>query len=282
MENVIFNMKLMLEKVITTASFQGRNYQNGQKAKEGLIRSQKLINLLHEGVKEALISKGIKKSNIYPPKGDSKPELELTGFFKKKNQDVCVIPKNISKIPRKIEWGPLSFENLMDNYGLEFTRNTLVINIRSQLSSIAKNSDTLFERTYAEADNLHRLYNDIVLGEVYLIPVFEYDEIKMLENKVGFKDKQTNLEKYISFFHNINGRVSTNGENYKYERCSLIIVDFSKENPKIYNSTSELKKDNLVSQTFNLELNKITFDRFVEELLEIYSERHKLENILEG
>ena len=44
------------------------------------------------------------------------------------------------------------------------------------MSSLAKNSDTLFERTFAEAQNLHMRYPDIVLGEVYLIPVHEYDD----------------------------------------------------------------------------------------------------------
>ena len=69
----------------------------------------------------------------------------------------------------------------IDPYGEEYSKNTLVINVRSQMSSLAKNSDTLFERTFAEAMNLHMQYPDIVLGEVYLIPINEYDDEEALQ-----------------------------------------------------------------------------------------------------
>ena len=44
------------------------------------------------------------------------------------------------------------------------------------MSSLAKNADTLFERIFAKSLNLHMRYPNIVLGEVYLIPVYEYDD----------------------------------------------------------------------------------------------------------
>lgn len=93
----------------------------------------------------------------------------------------------------------MKFENKSDPYGFDFSTNSLVINVRSQMSSLAKNSDTLFERTFAEAQNLHMRYKDIVLGEVYLIPTHEYDDTLVAQNRVGFKTNQTNIEKYISF-----------------------------------------------------------------------------------
>lgn len=71
------------------------------------------------------------------------------------------------------------------------------------MSSLAKNSDTLFERTFAESQNLHMRYPNIVLGEVYLIPVREYDDELVKSNRVGFKARQTNIEKYISFFNSM-------------------------------------------------------------------------------
>lgn len=53
----------------------------------------------------------------------------------------------------------LNFDGILkgerDKYGFEFTEHTLSVNVRSQLSSIAKNFDTLYERTFAEAINLH-------------------------------------------------------------------------------------------------------------------------------
>lgn len=281
MQNTVNQIKTILESTITSATFNGASYPNGQKAKESLIRSQKLINLVHEKVKQELIAHKVKPNNILPPLNQSKPELELTGFFKKKNQDICVIPSNITKISRTINWGPLGHENLLDCYGEEFSKNVLSINVRSQLSSLAKNTDTLFERTYAEAQNLHALYNDIVLGEVYLIPVYEYDNTTMLENKVTFKRSETNLEKYISFFSNISNRENTTTDFYKYEECALIIVDFSLPIPKIYKTTQELKNSGLVSNNFNVELNNISFDNFISKLLKKYEKRHNINNILD-
>lgn len=52
----------------------------------------------------------------------------------------------------------------------------------------------------------------------------------------------------------------------KYERCALLIVDFSKEIPKIYNTSEELKEDGLIYDDFALELGDISFVN----LLKIY------------
>ena len=157
----------------------------------------------------------------------SKPEIKLAGFLKQKNQDITVVPRNIQPQPTEITWGPLSHEGIQDLFGFEYTSNSLVINVRSQLSSLAKNADTLFERTFAEAMNLHLIYKDIVLGDVYLIPVYEYEQSAAKINKVKFSNKRTNLEKYISFFSSVSGRINTDEDEFKYERCALIIADFS-------------------------------------------------------
>ena len=114
-------IKETLETAITTASVDGRIYANGQKAKEGLIRSSKLINFLHEAIKEQLSAIGIDKSRIVPAIGASGPELKLAGFLKMKDQDVCVFPKTVQKIPRTIGWGPLQFEKVKDPNGFDFT-----------------------------------------------------------------------------------------------------------------------------------------------------------------
>lgn len=123
----------------------------------------------------------------------------MAGFIKQKKQDVCVMPKKIQKANSEIDWGPMAHLRRNDEYGYEFSRNSLVINVRSQLSSLGKNYDTLFERTVAEAQNLHMRYPDIVLGEVYLIPVYEYDDVKAKDNIVDFSTKHSDIENYIFF-----------------------------------------------------------------------------------
>ena len=143
LDNALFNIKKSIEDAII---------ENGTVGKNNLIRTQKPIKLLHEVVKSELIKKNINPRRIRPLTENSAGELDLAGFFKKKNQDVCVIPDNIEMKPEKLDFeGILYGQN--DIYGKEFTERTLSINARSQLSSSAKNFDTLYERTFAEALN---------------------------------------------------------------------------------------------------------------------------------
>ena len=265
----LLGFKNMIENSIIT---------NGVKGKESTIRSSSLINLIHQAVKYELIEQGVNEKNIYPPFGETKPEIKLAGFLKQKNQDICVLPEKIEKHSIIIDWGPLSFENKEDPYGYEFSENILVINVRSQMSSLAKNSDTLFERTFAEAQNLHMRYNNIVLGEVYLIPTHEYDDELVKTNKVGFKRNATNIEKYISFFDSINNRPEK-GDSYCYERCTLLIVDFNRDVPKLYKNSEELKRDGLISKDFSIEYNTLAFETFAQDILKIYSERFDINNL---
>ncbi|HEL9638730.1 TPA: hypothetical protein U2D09_000415 [Streptococcus suis] len=252
--------------------------ERGEKGKESMIRSSQPINLIHDATKYELINQGIDEKNIFPPLGETKPELKLAGFLKQKKQDICVVPNSVQKIPTIVNWGPLAFNKKTDEYGFEFSEQTLIINVRSQMSSLNKNSDTLFERTYAEALNLHMRYQKAVLGEVYLIPTHEYDDSSVKNNIVAFKDKQTDLEKYISFFNSISGR-SENGNDYSYERCALLIVDFNREQPHLYSSTDELKADKLVSDDFEIEYSNINFQNFAKDILSIYSTRFNLDNL---
>jgi len=263
-------MKDLLEKSIE---------EHGLKGKESLIRSSAFINMIHEAVKQDLIDNGVDPLHLMPPKNMTKPEMRIAGFLKRKDQDVCTTPVDIHPSRRKITWGPEAVENKYDEYGDEFTRKTLVINVRSQMSSLAKNTDTLFERTFAEPMNLHMIYNDLVLGEVYLIPVFEYEQGTMTENQVTFVNHKTNIEKYIAFFDAVSGRNDISAELYKYERCALLIVDFRSKTPKMYHNTKELIDDDLLPEKYPIEYANISYDNFIESLLKIYDNRFGLDHL---
>ena len=252
--------------------------ENGADGKQSMIRSSVLINLIHDAVKYELIEQGVNPSNIYPHLNETKPEIKLAGFLKQKDQDVCVVPTNISKSKQPINWGPMSFLNKEDPYGYEYSTNTLVINVRSQMSSLAKNADTLFERTFAEALNLHMRYPKMVLGEVYLIPVYEYDDTAVSRYEVSFKQHQTDIEKYISFFDSINNRHLEDAP-YMYERCALLVVDFSKRQPKLFRNSAELKSAGLISRNFDIEYASLSFDSFADDILRIYASRYDINNI---
>lgn len=272
--DIVKQMKDSLENVIKTAKYKNKKYENGLKAKEAYIRSQKLIMFLHEYIKEEFWKNGIDEKNIFPPIGKTKPELKLCGFLKKKNQDITIINRNFKPKETNINWGPLAYEGLVDDFGKEYTEKCLIINVRSQLSSVAKNTDTLFERTFAEALNLHIVYPNAVLGEVYLIPVYEYDEELMNRCQVGFKRTRVNIEKYISFFNSISNRKNSNDELYKYERAALLIVDFAREFPKVYTTHDELVRDGVVSSDFRLSYDNISILHFAKDLLEVYKKRN--------
>lgn len=266
----LITFKRKIEEAILTGGVNG---------KQSIIRSSELINLIHDAVKNEFIIKGVNPENIFPPFNETKPELKMAGFLKQKDQDICVVPSVLQMQPTIINWGPLAFENKKDPYGANYSENTLVVNVRSQMSSLEKNSDTLFERTVAEALNLHMKYPKIVLGEVYLIPVYEYNDEMVKNHKVGFKNRQTNIEKYISFFNSINGR-KIGEDDYAYERCALLIVDFSEDIPHLFKDSYELKKAGLISSNFNIEYASLNFHDFAEDILNVYAERFDLSNIL--
>jgi len=256
-------------------SIENAIIHNGTEGKNNLIRSQKPIKLLHEVVKSELISNKIKPSLIFPKLGDSHGELSLSGFFKKKDQDISLMPNGIKPHSEK-----LNFEGILygktDKFGKNLTERTLTINVRSQLSSSAKNFDTLYERTFAEALNLHLRCPQMVLGEFYMIAVNEYDSDSANNKIVKFKDITSidkHIEKYLLSFSAINGRNDILKDHYKYERVCLLIVDFSKKIPKIYNTDEELKEDNLLPAGTLATIKNLSFPNFINDLLEIYSTR---------
>ncbi len=256
-------------------SIEGAIRTGGTKAKNNLIRSQQPIKLLHEVVKSELIGHGVNREQIYPSLNESAGELKLAGFFKCKNQDICVVPDNVDPITEKLSFEGILY-GLVDQFGQEWTEKTLSINVRSQLSSFAKNFDTLYERTFAEALNLHLRCPKMVLGELYMIAVNEYDSNASNNYEVAFRDIRNvkkHIEKYILAFSAINNRRADYALHYKYERACLLIVDFSSSIPKIYDTTEQLMADNLLPKDTVASMDKLGFSNFVSDLLTVYKDR---------
>lgn len=250
---------------------EGAIIEGGVKAKQAIIRSSKPINLIHEAVKADLIRHGISRDRIHPPLGHTKPELRLAGFIKQKHQDVCVEPEGYTPDEEVMTEGIL--REATDYYGKEFTERTISINIRSQMSSLAKNFDTLYERTIAEAQNLHVRCPKMVLGEVYMIPVKEYCSNTMKTNCVKFIDKVGAVEKYIKSFQAINGRLDYTREEYKYEQVCLLLVDFQQTPAKIYSTNQELYDDGLLDENTTASIEQLSWETFTANLLKHYQTR---------
>ncbi len=245
--------------------------ENGEAGKLSLIRSQKPIKQIHEAVKTSLLQNGIGVALINPPPDQSSPEATLSGFLKPKAQDITIFPPTIPRVQEVIDVGFL--EGKIDIYGRELTERSLSINVRSQLSSLSKNFDTLYERTFAEALNFHLRCPQMCLGEVYMIPVFEYDTGAAQEHRIAFARGFRNVEKYLQAFNAIGGRIATVGDLYKYERVCLLVVDFNRAIPKIYSTDEDLRVDGLLSDDSTASIEKLTFDAFIPALLDTYRAR---------
>ncbi len=261
-QQAVDNFKYLIENAIKVG---------GITAKEAIIRSSKPINNIHEAVKADFIRKGISKERIHPPLGQSKPELKLAGFIKHKHQDVCISPD--SYVPDSEIMSEGILREATDYYGKEFTERTISINIRSQMSSLAKNFDTLYERTIAEAQNLHVRCPKMVLGEVYMIPVKEYDAIAMVKNNIAFINRIGAVEKYIKSFQAINGRDDYSRDEYKYERVCLLLVDFQQAPAKIYHNNRDLYDDELLDRESDACIDELSWESFTNSILETYNAR---------
>lgn len=254
------------KELIETSIIEG-----GIKAKEAMIRSSRPINFIHEAVKADFIRKGISPDRIHPPLGASKPELKLAGFIKQKHQDVCVSPEGYIPDSELMTEGIL--REATDYYGKDYTERTISVNIRSQMSSLAKNFDTLYERTIAEAQNLHVRCPKMVLGEVYMIPVKEYYAAVMDNNEVQFINRIGAVEKYIKSFQAINGRLDYTREDYKYERVCLLLVDFEQSPAKIYSTNQDLINDGLLDESSTASIDELSWETFTDNILSNYETR---------
>ncbi|MEZ4888443.1 MAG: hypothetical protein R3E32_27195 [Chitinophagales bacterium] len=261
-QEAVANFKYLIENAIT---------EGGNKAKTAIIRSSKPILNIHEAVKHELVRNGVDENKIFPPLGERVPELKIAGSLKKKDQDICIIP-NIKRKKEILPDGLL--EGTVDPFGIHFTSRTISINVRSQVSSIQKNFDTMYERTISEAQNLHDRCPNMVLGEVYMIAVPEYDDRQFVNKKVNFRNINPRLvEKYIKSFQAINHRKNIQKNFYQYESACLLIVDFRPDRPKIYTTIEELKKDGLLNENSSITMEGLEWENFVPNLLRIYKHR---------
>ncbi len=270
------NFKFAFERAILIA---------GDKGKQSLTTSSKHINLFHEVVKSELIRNGVRPDLVFPPQYNSAGEINFAGFIKAKKQDISAVPSAFlgNETPQTINIGMMAGQT--DPFGQNYTENSLVINVRSQMSSIGKNNDTIVERAFAETLNLHMRCPNMVLGELFVLPItgFDMNEVKkknpvfepIIKTKANRRSKTTaeNIEKTINTYSAINNRNIRNGEEYKYERLCLILADFSQTPVKIYRNDADLNADGLLPPNSTASLSGLEFTTFMSDLMSIYSAR---------
>lgn len=243
LEAALTEARSILSEAITTSSYGGKQKKNGQEAKNAAIQSSGPIQKIHavvaKSIYENLLKEGL-DTQVFPPIGSSAPELKVTGLLKAKKQDVSfTVDPHVPEIIRTgVEAGEI------DCVGFNATNRALVIGVRSQLSSLAKNFDTLVERSFAETLNLRLRCRGITLGEVYLIPLYEFKDSDLKNNVVGFKSKPVNLLRFVKIFNAITDPNYKHDDQglYKYNATMLIVADFSKKNVKILWDEADVTK----------------------------------------
>jgi hypothetical protein len=241
-----------MELLIKTLKEMKETYENAIRVGKytELIRSQKLIGMLHEFAEREL-QKRFPSQWIYRDK-------PVYGYPKVKNQDILIQPPQNSK--QNLSIGPIA-----------------TINVRSQLSSIEKNYDTLFERLFAEALNLHNRFPYLVLGYIYLLPKVGYDD-KAAKNREVRLVESYDMEKYILSFLSITNRQSPNDVPWKYERVALLIVDFEQDPPVVMDSMKTFLKEGLIKENFAklFTFEPLSIQNFFDEIYKIAMYRHYL------
>lgn len=244
LEDALSELRRILADAITTATYNGEVSPNGQAAKNAAIRSSTPIQKVHQVVQRSiydeLISLGL-TADIWPPIGRTSPELKVSGLLKSKDQDVAVtVDPHVREV---LSSGVMA--GTIDPVGFHATNRALVVGVRSQLSSVEKNFDTLAERAFAETLNLRLRCPDITLGEVYLLPLNEFDDAALKTNRVGFKRNKINLLKFAKFFNAITeSSIGANpAEIYEYNATALIVADFSSPQVRILWTPEEVEAE---------------------------------------
>jgi len=269
LEDALKVTRRILVEAITTSSYGGDLKRNGQEAKNAAIRSSAPIQQLHGVIAEAIYGSLTNTGlipQVWPPIGRTSPELKITGLLKAKDQDISftVDRHKAETIQTGVE------EGRIDPVGFHATNRALVVGVRSQLSSLAKNFDTLVERAFAETLNLRLRTPNITLGEVYLIPLNEFDDDSLKSNRIGFRNSLVDLGKFARIFNAITdpNYADNPRDLYKYNSTMLLVADFSRDTVKV------LWDKNDVSQIFGKDIANAMFPilpcYFVERLTESY------------
>ena len=195
----------------------------------GAVRSQEFINVLHGYLSvdlESRLTPAAKRRGI-----EVKKEATIYGSHKSKDVDVAVVdPEN----------GPL-----------------LMVGIRSQMSSVAKNALTYYEGIIGECISIQDRFPMSVIGYVYLMPVQPIME--------GRQGEIINHARYARMYDAITGR---RGQVYKdirgiFDHFAYLIVDFGRTPPDL--------RDDLLPVNTQHDLHIATF---TERMIQTFKSRH--------
>jgi len=194
------------------------------------VRTGGVIAPLHRFCVEELLTRGFPETRLHPKRHENKgpKRVRLLGGYMPKEIDVCLtIPDS----------GPL-----------------LAISVKSQMSSIVKNTINRFEEYVGDATNLHTRFPMLVLGFMMLVPVGK-------ETFAGGKPFD-GLRRIAALLERSNARRVVTEPSGSYEVSSLLLVDFESTPPRLMPDYPEAKSS-------------LRIESFFDKLADLYHQRNQ-------
>jgi hypothetical protein len=194
------------------------------------VRTGGVIAPLHYYCVEELVTRGLPRELLHPrhiPEKGRK-RIKLLGGYMPKEVDVCLTVQDS---------GPL-----------------LAISVKSQMSSIVKNTINRFEEYVGDATNLHSRYPMLVLGFMMLV---------LVRDETYVSGQPTDgLQRIAALLERSNARRDVSEPVGSYEVSCLLLVDYGRTPPRLVSN-------------FPPPNSSLRIDNFFDKLLEIYRDRNQ-------
>lgn len=118
----------------------------------------------------------------------------------------------------------------------------LIIDVRSQMTSIGKNFNNYIRMKAGEVESIHQRYPRCVVGLIYIHPKGDLNTVRPVGPVGSF-----NYEKAARQLASLDGRVSPSELASIYEHVAYCVVDFNADPPQLSNiipTQVELKLEN--------------------------------------
>lgn len=209
---------------MTTASYLSsdgttKTAKHGDEALTSLVRSQQLILDIHHQIAQRFMSAGVGADQM-------QAERTLKILFGTKDVDLAIFPP------------PFDADAPTND------PETMVVGVKSAVSSIAKNRSNNFGASRGDATLLHETHPEQVVGHLQVIMLREVDRVAAKENQMRWVDCAASLLALEHYAKAGNRRRATD-PHQNFEDVTLLIVDpaHPRDGVKVYESNDDLIAD---------------------------------------
>lgn len=128
----------------------------------------------------------------------------------------------------------------------------IIIGVRSQMSSVAKNIENYYEGIIGECISLHDRFPMATIGYIYLLPKHPI--------KPGLTE-DIDLDKAELLYKKITSRADWHDPHDKYEHFAFLKVDFDKDPPELLDTCDILKIDSFFDKLLDTHNDRNVFNQ---------------------